>query len=235
MSTVLKLLSSMAVKRLLAELALAYQRQHGDVRIELTAIGGVDAAKRVAAGAPFDAVVLGADALERLIADGHVRAGSRVDIARSGVAVAVAAGQARPDLSSEASVRQAVLAAPTLAYSTGPSGVALARLFERWGVAGQIAARLVVPPPGVPVGSLVASGAVALGFQQLSELMHLPGIDVVGPLPAAIQVETVFAGGVPAQAAQPDAARALLAFLASPAAQQARQDNGMEDAAAGPG
>ena len=235
MSTVLKLLSSMAVKRLLAELAQDYQRQHGDVRIELTAIGGVDAAKRLAAGEAFDAVVLGADALHKLMEGGHVRAGSRVDIARSGVAVAVPAGQARPDLGSEAGVRQAVLAAPTLAYSTGPSGVALARLFERWGIAERIAARLVVPPPGVPVGSLVASGAVALGFQQLSELMHLPGIDVVGPLPAALQVETVFAGGVPAQAAQPDAARALLAFLASPAAQQARQDNGMKDAAAGPG
>ena len=124
-------------------------------------------------------------------------------------------------------MRQAVLAARTLAYSTGPSGVALARLFERWGISAQIAARIVVPPPGVPVGTLVASGAVELGFQQLSELMHLPGIDVVGPLPAAIQIETIFAGGVLAASPRAEAAHALLAFMASPQARQAQRDNGM--------
>ena len=227
MSAALTLLSSMAVKRLLADLIALHRPQHGDLAIELTSVGGVDAARRVTAGEPFDAVVLGADALQKLIASGHVRAGSRVDIARSGVAVAVRAGHARPDLSSEASVRQAVLAARTLAYSTGPSGVALARLFERWGIAAQIAARIVVPPPGVPVGTLVASGAVELGFQQLSELMHLPGIDVVGPLPAAIQIETIFAGGVLAASPRAEAAHALLAFMASPQARQAQRDNGM--------
>ncbi len=227
MSSALTLLSSMAVKRLLADLMAMYRHTHADAAIELTSIGGVDAARRVAAGEPFDAVVLGADALQALIASGHVRAGSRIDIARSGVAVAVQAGRARPDLSSEASVRQAVLAARTLAYSTGPSGVALARLFERCGISAQIAARIVVPPPGVPVGTLVASGAVELGFQQLSELMHLPGIDVVGPLPAAIQIETIFAGGVLAASPRAEAAHALLAFMASPQARQAKRDNGM--------
>jgi len=184
----------------------------------------------VATGEPFDGVVLGADALDKLIAAGHVRAGSRVDLVRSGTAVAVKAGHPRPDLASEDSVKQAVLAARTLGYSTGPSGVALARLFERWGIAEQIAPRIVTPPPGVPVGTLVASGEVELGFQQLSELMHLPGIDVVGPLPPAIQIETVFAGGVAAVSAHADEVRALLAFMASDGTRALKRANGMDGA-----
>lgn len=227
MTTALTVISSMATKQVLAELIALYKKQHPDVAIELTSVGGVDAARRVAAGEAFDGVVLGSDALDKLIASGHVVAGSRVDIVRSGVAVAVQAGSPRPDLSSEASVRQAVLAASTLGYSTGPSGVALARLFERWGIAAQIQPRIVTPPPGVPVGSLVASGDVALGFQQLSELMHVPGIDVVGPLPPAIQIETVFAAGVASVSPHADAVRRLWAFMASAATESVKRAQGM--------
>jgi molybdate transport system substrate-binding protein len=204
----------MATKQVLAELLARYRALQPQLAVALTSVGGVDAARRVAAGEAFDAVVLGADALGQLLASGHVQAGSRVDIVRSGVAVAVRAGQPHPDLGSEDGVRQAVLAAPTLGYSTGPSGVALARLFERWGIAAQIAPRIVTPPPGVPVGALIARGEVALGFQQLSELMGLPGIDVVGPLPPAVQIETVFAGGVVATSARAPEVQALLRFMA---------------------
>jgi molybdate transport system substrate-binding protein len=213
----------------LGELAQAWQERSGQA-VQIASIGGVDAAKRVAAGEPFDFVVLAADAIDKLIAGGHAVAGSRVDLVDSGVAVAVKAGAPRPDISSEEALKRAVLAAPTVGYSTGPSGVALVKLFERWGIAQELQGRLVQATPGIPVGSLVARGEVALGFQQLSELIHLDGITVLGPMPAAVQITTVFSGAVCTAASQPDAVRALLAFMASPEAEAAKLRNGMEPA-----
>ena len=177
-----------------------------------------------------DGVVLAANAIDQLTLAGRIVAGSRVDLVRSGVAVAVRRGAPRPDLSDEAAVKRAVAEARSLSYSTGPSGVHLAQLFERWGLAESVRGRLVQAPPGVPVGSLVAKGEVELGFQQLAELIHLEGIDVVGPLPPAIQVVTTFSGGVASTCTRPDAVRTWLAFLASPAALAAKRANGMEAA-----
>ena len=226
----LALISSMATRKLLTELVDSHQRQHPGVAVALESVGGVDAARRVAAGEAFDAVALGSDAIDQLIADGHLLPGSRVDIVRSGVAVAVRAGAPHPDIGSEAAVQAAVLAAPTVSYSTGPSGVALARLFQRWGLADAVQAKLVVPPPGTPVGALVARGEVALGFQQLSELIHVEGIRIVGGLPAAIAIDTVFSAGVVTGSAHADAVQRLLAFMASPEAAAAKRRQGMEPA-----
>ncbi len=219
----------MATRQLLVELVDAYQRHSGQ-RVSMESVGGVDAAKRVAAGEAFDVVVLASDAIDKLIAAGHALAGSKVDLVRSGVAVAVRAGAPAPDISSEAAVRAVVLQARSLSYSTGPSGVALAQLFERWGIAGEIGGRLVVPAPSVPVGALVASGEVELGFQQLSEMIHLEGITVLGPLPPAIQITTIFSAAVCARSTQAEAARALLAYMASPAADEAKRRQGMTPA-----
>ena len=227
--TEIKGISSMATRQVLAELVELYGRQCGD-RIAIESVGGVDAAKRVQAGEVFDVVILASDAIAKLAASGHVVPASQVDLVHSGVAVAVRAGAPVPDISTEDAVRRAVLAARSLSYSTGPSGVALAKLFERWGIAQEIAPRIVQAPPGVPVGTLVARGEVELGFQQLSELLHVSGITLVGPLPPAIQITTTFSGAIAANARQPDAARALLAFMASPEAADAKRRQGMDPA-----
>jgi molybdate transport system substrate-binding protein len=219
-------ISSMATRLLLGELTAAYTERCGQA-VHIESVGGVDAATRVQAGEAFDVVVLASDAIDRLIAVGHLRTDSKVDLVHSGVAVAVRAGTSPPDISSEDAVRQAVLAASTLSYSTGPSGVALAKLFAHWGVAEQIQPRIVTAPPGVPVGSLVASGAVALGFQQLSELLHVEGIAIVGPLPPAIQITTTFSAAITTACSRADDARALLAYMASGDAAPAKRRQGM--------
>lgn len=226
-------ISSMATRQVLAELVSAFEHQSG-CKVHIESVGGVDAARRVQAGEAFDVVILASDAIERLIASGHIRAGSRVDLVRSGVAVAVREGAAVPDIGSEDALRRAVLGARSLSYSTGPSGVALAKLFARWGIAQQVQDRLVQAPPGVPVGTLVARGEVELGFQQLSELLHVQGITLVGPLPQGLQIVTTFSAGLPAGPSvdSPQAAcvDALLRFMTSPQADEAKRRQGMEPA-----
>lgn len=223
----------MATRQVLAELAAGFEQQ-GGCPVTIESVGGVDAAKRVQAGEAFDLVILGSDAIEKLIAAGHLQPGSRVDLVRSGVAVAVRAGEPLPDIGSEDAVKQAVLAARSVSFSTGPSGVALAALFERWGIADEIKPRLVQAPPGVPVGTLVARGEVALGFQQLSELLHVPGITIAGPLPPEIQITTTFSAGLPVGlvpgSAQAQQVQALLAYMTSPQAAEAKRRQGMEPA-----
>ena len=221
----------MATRQVLAELTNSFTERTGHT-VSIESVGGVDAAKRVQAGEAFDVVILASDAIDKLIAAGAVEQGSRVDLVRSGVAVAVRAGEELPDIASEEAVKRAVLAAKSISYSTGPSGVALANLFERWGIAEDIKGRMVQAAPGVPVGSLVAKGEVALGFQQLSELLHVDGITVVGPLPADIQITTIFSAGLPvkrnADTARGAAVHSLLAYMASSEATAAKLRQGME-------
>jgi molybdate transport system substrate-binding protein len=225
-------ISSMAMRHVLAQLSDAYARQSWQT-VDIVSVGGVDAARRVADGEAFDFVVLAADVIERLAAGGHVDPGSRTDLARSAVAIAVAAGATRPEISSESAIRDAVLRARSIGYSTGPSGAHLVHLLECWGIADTIASRMVQAPPGIPVGTLLARGDVELAFQQLSELMHVPGIDVIGLLPPEIQEETVFAAAVCTASNCPAAAKAWLSFLASPETDAAKRRHGMEPVRAG--
>jgi len=224
----LNLISSMATQALLTDLIAAFQKDHPtQLLVRLESVGGVDVARRVQSGEAFDIVALASNAIDALIASGHLAGSSRMNLAHSGVAVAVPAGAPHPDISTEAALKATVLAAPTLGCSTGPSGVQLAQLFERWGIAEQIRPRIVTAPPGVPVGSLVARGEVALGFQQMSELMALPGIDLLGPLPEAVQIVTTFSAAHTTACERPKAARGLLGFLASPECAEAKRQHGM--------
>ncbi|MCG3188324.1 MAG: Aconitate isomerase [Burkholderiaceae bacterium] len=219
-------ISSMATRALLADLARECERRTG-IALTIESVGGVDAARRVEAGEAFDVVFLASDAIDRLVASGHVL-GPRSDLARSPVAVAVRAGAPRPDVSTPAALEAAVLGATRISYSTGPSGAHLRRLFDQWGIAAEIAPRLVQAPPGVPVGALVARGDVDLGFQQLSELMNLPGVDVIGALPGETQFITTFSAGLCAQSQRADLVRAVLAFMTSPTTAQCKRGHGME-------
>lgn len=222
-------ISSKATQQVLADLATAY-RQRSGVEVAIESVGGVDAARRVQGGEAFDVVFLAADAIDKLLAGGHLLAGSRVDLVRSPVAVAVRAGAPRPDIGDEQALKTAVRAARGISYSTGPSGTFLLQLFQRWAIADETAPRLVQAPPGVPVGALVARGDADLGFQQLSELMHQPGIDVLGVLPPDVAFITTFSAGIVRASTCAAAVREMLAYFTSPEADAAKLRHGMQPA-----
>ncbi len=227
MSTPIRMISSMATKSLLADLATLFESQAPQYRVHIESVGGVDAAKRVQAGEAFDGVVLAGNVISNLLNEGKLLPGSRMDLVHSGVAAAVPAGEHVPDISSEEALKQAILNASSIGYSTGPSGVELLKLFERWGISAQIAHKLVQAKPGVPVGTLLAHREVMLGFQQLSEMMGVQGITVLGPLPDAVQITTTFSGGISVTSTQPHAVKELLTFWTSNVTAQSKVRNGM--------
>ena len=222
-------LSSMATRHILADLARDYELRKG-IGVEIRSMGGVEAAKLVRAGEPADIVVLASKVMEGLEAEGHIAKGSRVDFARSEIGVAVPVGSPRPGVASEQAVRQAMAGARRVCYSTGPSGDHLKALCQKWGLTETVIGRALVAPPGVPVASLVARGDADLGFQQLSELIAQPGIEVVGPLPPEIQAVTIFSAGVSKASADREAAGAFIAYLASAETGAAKRRYGMEPA-----
>ena len=229
MTEQINVISSMATRQILADLSEEYEQLTGR-RVTIESVGGIDAARRVQAGEPFDVVVLAANVMQQLEESGRIVAGSRVDFARSAVAMAVRSGSQRPRVDDEQSVKQAVLQARNVCYSTGPSGVHLMQLLERWGILGSISQRIVQAPPGVPVGVWVARGEADLGFQQLSELLPLPGIDVIGVLPPEIQAMTVFSAGVCNASSNPREARGLVGYLTSSDSEALKRRHGMEPA-----
>lgn len=218
----------MATRRLLAELAMLCEHAGGP-RVVFESVGGVDASQRVAAGERVDLVVLAADAIDKLIAAGHAAA-PRVDLVRSAMALAVREGAEQPRLDSESALREAVAAARSIGYSTGPSGNHLLALIERWGLMDAVAARLVQAPPGVPVAALVARGQAELGFQQMPELAGTPGIVVLGTLPGGAAQVTTFSAALGLHSPHTEAARAVLAHFNDDSAAAAKRRHGLEPA-----
>ena len=183
---------------------------------------------RLERGEPVDVVILAAPALDDLIKQGKVVPGSRVDLVRSSIGVAVRAGAPKPDISSVEALKRTLLGAKSIAYSASASGVYLSQeLFPRLGIADQIKAKCH-RIANEPVGAVVARGDAEIGFQQISELLPVAGIDYVGPLPPDVQKVTVFSAGVAVGAKHPEAARALIKFLASPAVVPAITKSGLE-------
>ena len=223
----IKVLSTQAPEQAYRELVPQFEQASGH-KVTTIFTGTVDVNKRLAAGETYDMLIMASTSIDEHIKGGKVVAGSRVDLAKSGVAVAVKAGAPKPDISTTEAFKKTLLAAKSIGYSTGPSGVYVIALFQRLGIADEIKGKLKQTPTGVFVGSIIASGEVEIGLQQVSELIAAPGCDIVGPLPADIQQMTVFSSGIMVGAKEADAAKAWVKFLTTPAAAAVFKKTGME-------
>jgi molybdate transport system substrate-binding protein len=219
----IKVLAANAIKSGYAELVATFDKSHSVVT---TYTGTADALKRVSAGEVYDLVIIGSDAIDQLIAAGKLV--SRTDFARSGVGVAVRAGVAKPDVSTSDGVKSAALAAPSIVYSAGPSGLYVEELFKKLGISEQVAAKVKRPSSGAEVAAVLARGEADLGFAQASEFLAVAGLTDLGPLPASIQNYTVYAIGLHAGAPSSDAAKALVNHLRAPQAAPFIVKMGME-------
>jgi molybdate transport system substrate-binding protein len=223
----IKVLSSIATREAYLELVPQFERTSRH-NVTTTWAGTIDIMKRMAAGERHDVIMISSREMEELIQQGKIAPGSRVNMARCGIGVAVRAGAAKPDISSGDALKRSLLAAKTVGYTTGPSGVYMAALIDRMGIGPEIKPRHRGVPSGGTIGTIVASGEAEIGFQQISELVHIKGIDYVGPLPADVQKVTVFCAGIHSGASQAGVARELLAFLTAPAAAPVYKKHGLE-------
>jgi molybdate transport system substrate-binding protein len=220
-------LSTQATEQAYRELIPQFEKATGNT-VKISFTGTLDAKKRIAAGEFFDLLIMASPEIESFLASGTLAPGSRVDLAKSGVGVGVKAGAPKPDISSTEAFKKTLLTAKSIGYSTGPSGNYVIGLFDRLGIADQVKPKLKQTGTGIFVGSIVASGEVEIGIQQVSEMSHFEGVDYVGPLPADTQKMTIFTSGLSANAKQPEAAKALVKFTTSPSASEVYKKRGME-------
>lgn len=225
----LNVMSSLAIKAAYLELVPAFEKREGQ-KVEAQWVGMADIRKRMLAGETTDVVVGSAALVQDLIGIGHLDSRTRVDLVKSGVGAAVRKGAPRPDIGSVDALKRALRAAKSIVYSSGPSGVYLAELFQGLGLAEELKGRAVQLPPGVLVGEIVARGEAELCFQQLPELRQVAGIDYVGPLPAEVQLLTLFSGAVHSKSSQAKLGKAVLRFLASPDAAPVMRKHALEPA-----
>jgi molybdate transport system substrate-binding protein len=223
----IKLLASSAVKDACLELIPQFEKASGH-KVSTAWSSTPDVQKRIAAGEAADVIILGDSGTEELIKQGKLAPGSRANFAKSGIGVAVRAGAPKPDISSAEAVKRSVLAAKSVAYSAGASGVYLVSMFQKLGLSDEVKAKTAAVKPGEPVGEVVARGDAEIGFNQMSELIRVKGIEILGPLPAEIQNITVYSGGIHSATKEADGATALVKFLTAPAAAPIIKKHGLE-------
>jgi len=221
-----KVLASNAIKEAALELFPQFEKASGN-KVVVTWAGTVDIKKKIAAGEVFDLVIVASPELDTFAKDGKIAAGSKVDLVRSSVGVAVKAGAPKPEVKSGDDLKKTLLAAKSVGYSTGPSGVYLVSLFEKMGIVDQIKAKAKITTPGVPVASLIRSGEAEIGFHQIAELLPVRGIDIVGPLPTSVEPPISSSLAVHTQANDPAASQELVKFLSSPATTNLMKKHGM--------
>ena len=201
----------------------------GPHRVVTTWVPTVDLLQRIRDGERPDVVIMSAAGIDELIAVGRLALGCRTDLASSGIGIAVREGAPWPDVASTDGLVRALKEARSVSYSTGPSGAYLAKLFERLGIAGELASKLKVVK-GEPIGAVVARGDAEIGFQQIPELLPVAGIAIIGPLPPELQQVTTFSAGLPVGLEDAAGAAALLAFLRTPSARAVFREKGMTPA-----
>src|SRR5262245_21947257 len=211
----IQLLGSTAMREALDELVPLFEKASGH-KVVLSLYPAASLVTKVKEGAPADLVMTTPDNVEALTAAGRLVPSTRVDFVHSRVGVAVKAGAPKPDLSTPDSLKAAFLAAKSIGISRGPSGVHLLSAMQKIGIADQVKAKMVQPDLGVRVGTLVANGRAEIGVQQIGELLPIPGIVYIGPLPGELQTVIVYGMGRSANAKQWDAASTLVKFLTSP-------------------
>ncbi len=225
----LKVLSAGAFNAVATALLPAFQSATGNkVTLRNDTVGGL--VRRITGGEAFDVVLMSPEGLQELTKTGKIVAGSATTLARVGIGVGVRAGTTLPNISSVPAFRAAMLNARAIAYidpaSGGSSGIYLAKLFQTMGIADAMAAKSVLVKGGLAATTLL-DGQAELALQQISEIIAVPGVALVGPLPAEIQHETIYAGAVAADSAEPDAARAFLSTISGPAAKPVLAAKGM--------
>jgi molybdate transport system substrate-binding protein len=231
----IKVLSTTAMKTSLDELAPGFERV-SDAKLMFTFGPSARIAKLVADGEDNDVAIVTSQGIEDLIRQGRIVAGTRADIARSAMGMAVQKGAPKPDISSAEKFKQAMLAAKSLGMSNpvggGQSGANLMKIFEQLGITEAMKPKTIYGPGGPAglIGNFLLRKEVEVGVQQMPELMAVPGIDIVGPLPPDIQSKTVFSVGLSTTAKNPNGAKALIAFLITPSAAKVMIANGMEPA-----
>jgi len=227
--TTIRILSTLALMGAMRDLAALYLAESGTL-VEADFSPTVALLERLRAGEAADIAILTAQGVDDLITDGIIRSGTRTDLALSFVGIAVKAGAPRPDIGSVDAVKRTLLAARSVAYSKiGASGIFFAELLDRLGIAAEVNARAVIVPSGF-TAERVASGEVELAVQQVSELLVVPGIEVIGALPGEIQTTATFSAGLLSRSSQPGEAASLLRFLASPQIAAVLRRAGLEPA-----